>query len=126
MLDPVKAQQIEAYLLEKADWVHGAELATRFEVTERQLRALDGEPGYCTHCAIGLNGGYKHVAAATKAEYIEFKHTLRKHGIAELRRVGELEKRRHHVTRTYRAQVFEKDTDQALLSLESPTSLVPS
>lgn len=110
-----KAQQIEAYLLARADWVHGDEIAARFQVRERELRGLDGEPGLCSHFAISTKKGFKHVAAATPAEYREFKHTMRKHGINELRRVSALDKRRHHVTRTVRAGTFEKDTGQGLM-----------
>lgn len=122
MINADKAQQIEAYLLARAEWVHGDEIAGRFQVRERELRGLDGQPGYCSHCAISLKGGYKHVAAATKAEYVEFKHTMKKHSVNQLRRLRDLDERRHHVTRTIKVGTFEKDSGQGVWPVLTETA----
>ena len=108
--------QIEEYLLDRGDWVHAAELCEIFGVEERQLRQVGRVPGLCTGFAISLPGkGFKHVACATTAEYVHFKHAMRRHGIGELRRVKELDKRRKTATQSFKNRVFEKDTGQGIL-----------
>lgn len=107
--------QIEAYLLEQRAWVPVGLICQRFGLKERRLRGLDGKPGLCSEFAISSDHGLKHVAVATTAEWIEFKHRLRKHGINELIRVASLGKRRAQVTRQTRCFVSEKDSGQGLL-----------
>lgn len=106
---------IEDYLLSRGDWVHAAELCEIFGVEERQLRQVGRNPGLCTGFAISLPGkGFKHVACATTAEYVHFKHAMRRHGIGELRRVSKLDEVRSTVTQKLKTGVFEKDTGQGL------------
>ena len=110
------ADSIEAYLIAQRTWVKAAEICSRFEVTERQLRAVGDRPGLCSEYAISGDKGFKHVQYATTAEYLRFKHRLRRHGIAELIRVRKLDQRRSNVTRTIRKTfTFEADTGQGML-----------
>jgi hypothetical protein len=118
-MDTDLSAQIERYLLGKRCWVPAAELSEQFGVRERQLRGLNGAPGLCTMFAISLpHEGYKHVACATTAEWLHFKHQMRRHGINELIRVRELSSARARVTRTIKtpAVTFEKDTGQAVFA----------
>lgn len=109
-------QEIEAHLLQSRDWIPAADLAARWGVSERSLRDLDGRPGLCTPFAISRNkpGGYKHVSAATPAEWLEFKHSMRKHAIRELVRVRRLGVVRHQVVLPRRLPPTEADTGQCL------------
>ena len=115
------SEQIEAYLLFRAEWVPDIEICARFGVRERQLRATGKTPGLCSKFAISSDKGLKHVRLATRQEWLDFKHRLRRHGIGELIRVSDLEKSRHNVTRTFRSGRFEKDTGQGLLAMEATT-----
>lgn len=117
--------QIEQYLLDAPGdgWVKSRVLCDRFGITERQLRAVGGQQGLCSAFAISSDKGFKHVKRASKTEYRAFKHRLRRHAIAELVRVRNLDKRRHEVITTTKRPEFirEKDTDQGLLfSMSSP------
>lgn len=107
--------QIEAYLLAQRAWVPVGLICERFGLKERRLRGLDGKPGLCSEFAISSDRGLKHVSVATTAEWIEFKHRLRKHGINELIRVASLGKRRSKVTCQTSCFVSEKDSGQGLL-----------
>ena len=109
------ADQIEAYLLERRTWVPAAEICARFDVTPRQLRNDGSTPGLCTTFAVSGDKGFKHVSHATPAEYLRFKHRLRRHAIAELVRVRNLDRRRHSVTRATRRFTYERDTGQGVL-----------
>ncbi len=106
---------IEQYLLAIGTWVPAQDICDTFHVTERQLRQVGDEEGLCSGFAISGDKGFKHVSLATPDEYLRFKHRIRGHGIQELRRVRDLDKRRHEVTRTVRNITFEKDTGQGLL-----------
>lgn len=113
-MDPL-AQQIEAYLLARRDWVSAAELCDRFDINQRALRQLGDRPGLVSGFAISSSKrGLKHVECASTSEWLEFKHSLRKHGIRELMRVRDLDRRRAQVTRTLkRPEIkFEKDSKQ--------------
>jgi hypothetical protein len=113
------AQHIEEYLLDAAGdgWVKGKELCARFGIAERQLRKVGDAPGLCSGFAISSDKGFKHVARASTTEFRDFKHRLRRHAIAELTRVRDLDRRRHQVTKTTKRPEFtrEKDTGQGLL-----------
>jgi hypothetical protein len=106
---------IETYLRTIGTWVPAADICATFHVTERQLRQVGEEEGLCSGFAISGDKGFKHVSLATTGEWLHFKHRLRKHGIQELCRVRDLDKRRHEVTRTVHNIPFEKDTGQGLL-----------
>ena len=123
---PALVAEIERFLLERAGWVPDQEIARRFGVRERELRALDGAPGLASAFAISSDQGLKHVACATTEQWLRFKRRLRKHGINELRRVRDLDRRRTQVTRAIRSTgfVFEQDTGQGLLVEPLKTELL--
>lgn len=111
-------QRIEEYLLIQPfpGWVKSDTLCAVFDINERQLRKVGSQPGLCSAFAISGDKGFKHVKSASKGEYLRFKHRLRKHAIAELSRVRDLDRRRHQVTKTTKRPEFirEKDSNQGL------------
>lgn len=117
---PALGADIERFLLERTTWVADREIAERFGIRERRLRALDGVPGLASGFAISSDAGLKHVACATTEEWLHFKRRIRKHGIGELRRVRDLDRRRTQVTREHRSGGFvcEHDTGQGLLDVD--------
>lgn len=117
-MNPETKALIESYLLTIGTWVPAAEICATFKVTERQLRQIGDEEGLCSGFAISGDKGFKHVSKATKDEWLHFKHRIRLHGISELRRVRDLDQRRHEVTRKAGSMIFEKDSGQALIPLE--------
>lgn len=110
--------QIEAYLLERRDWVKSRDLCERFGVSDRQLRAIDDRPGICSRIAISGNKGFKHISLATTAEWQEHYFRERKHNIMAL--VNLRAKRRLRLTITRQIQhpavIFERDTGQLLMA----------
>jgi len=119
-MDPL-ADQIEAHLLQRRDWVPAAELVARFQVRERALRALDERPGLCSRFAISGNRGYKHIAIATQAEWDEHYGRERKHNIGALVTLRAKRRRREQLVREYARPPLrvERVTGQILL-LEVP------
>jgi hypothetical protein len=108
-------QAIEAYMLQRADWVPASELCARFGLGERQLRQDRGRPGLCSEFAISNSQhGLKHVTCATTREFLEATHGGTKHAVSELRRVRRLRERRHSMVRQIRrpAVCQERDTPQ--------------
>lgn len=115
MIDDSIARKIELYLFEHGDWVHAAELEKIFNVTERQLRGIDDEPGYCSQIAISSSKrGYKHIDRASSEEYRKMKCERRKRAINELRNLRALDRRRHDTVRKLKIGTFEKDTGQGI------------
>ncbi len=113
----VDAAQIEAYLYARKDWVRAKALCAHFDIRERSLRALNRRGGLVSTCAISSSQkGFKHIEHATTAEWLEFKHSLRKHAIAELSRVRALERRRSEVRRTFKSPpaIAERDSGQLI------------
>ncbi len=118
MRDTAQAkEEVEAYLLECKEWIPTAEICARFNVTARQLRVTGLAQGLCSGFAISGDKGFKHVACATRAEWLTFKHRLRKHGIRELVRVRDMGRVRGRVIRELRAGVIEKDSGQAVMAI---------
>ena len=121
-------QRIEEYLLSQplSGWVKADVLCARFDINQRQLRKVGNQPGLCSAFAISGDKGFKHVKRASKTEYLQFKHRLRKHAIAELSRVRDLDRCRHQVTTTTKRPEFirEKDTNQGLF-FDLPTTEIP-
>lgn len=113
------AEQIETFLVERADWVPGTEIVCKFGLqAERQLRQVGNKPGLCSCFAISGDKGFKHVSAASTGEWLRFKHRLRKHGIQELVRVRLLGAKRRDVLRPARLPLrVEKDSGQILLPM---------
>ena len=114
-MNPEAKAHIETYLLAIGTWVPAVEICSTFHVTERQLRQVGEEDGLCSGFAISGDKGFKHVSLASTMEWLRFKHRLRKHGIQELCRVRDLDKRRQLVTKRVRNVQYEKDTGQGLL-----------
>jgi hypothetical protein len=121
----VDEARVEAWLLEKGDWVTTAELCAVHGCTERRLRDLDKRQGLCSRFAISRKeGGYKHISLATTAEWLKFKHSMRKHAIKELVRVAALDRRRAQAVKPVAGKppanvihpsAFERDTGQAIM-----------
>lgn len=109
--------QIEAYLLQRGDWVPCADLCRDFGVKERRFRQVKGEPGLCTDFAIARDKQFKHIKLATTTEWLRFKFKILGHAVGEIRRVRKLGRRRSHATKHFRSQQWEKDTGQAVMSL---------
>jgi len=112
-------EAIEQHLLTAggSGWVKSAELCERFAIAERQLRKVGDQDGLCSDFAISSDKGFKHIARATTAEWLAFKHRMRNHAIAELVRTRNLDRLRTQVTRTVKrpAFTFQKDTGQGVL-----------
>lgn len=109
--------EIEDYLFARAGWVPAQELCEVFGLRERALRQVDEMPGLCTAFAISGKSGLKHVSLATTAEWLEFKHSLRKHAVRELMRVRHLGALRSAQVRHLRSIgiAVERDSNQTLL-----------
>ena len=128
------SSDVEKYLLDRGDWVSTAELCSAFGLPDdRPLRQIGEMPGLCSGFAISGNNGFKHVALATRFEWLHFKHRVRRHGIGELVRVRDLDRRRQNVVRhilrpppnpARALLIFERDTGQALLPLVTSTVLL--
>jgi len=107
---------IESYLSERGDWVKSRELCERFEVTERQLRAVDDRPGLCTMIAISGNKGFKHISLATSAEWDEHYARERKHNIMALKNLRAKRRLRMTLTRQLQNLVVERESGQILMA----------
>lgn len=113
-------EQLELYLFDAPGdgWVRTKDICEKFELaSDRPLRAIGVEPGLCTPFAISGDKGLKHIDRATTAEWLRFKHRLRKHGICELVRVRNLDRRRSRATREIKRPPFrfQPDTGQGVL-----------
>ena len=118
--DAQLSAKIEQHLLTRSCWVPTAELCALFGLTDdRPLRQDGRREGLCTRYAIThSHKGLKHVTCATTEEWLQSKHSLRRHGIQELRRVARLERRRRNVSDPQPARpgpLCERDTGQGLL-----------
>jgi len=122
------AEQIERFLLEHDDWVKTAEIVEAFELKDdRPLRKVGNKPGLCSAFAISGDRGLKHIACATTGEWLRFKHRLRRHAIAEIVRVRDLDRRRRQVTREIKRPPLniEKDTGQSVWKFACRPAHVP-
>lgn len=109
------ANRIEAYLLAAKGWVSADDLCAAFNVTKRQLRARDDQPGLCSQYAISGTKGFRHVVHCTQAEFDHACHRITKHADAEKRRETQLRHKRATTRLPRPAPIFERDSDQALL-----------
>lgn len=111
------AARIEAFLRARGCWVSAAELCGKFEITKRDLRGRDGEPGLCASFVVSGNRGFKHIAAASKDEEERSYRRARRNGINQL----VMARRRRRAWRSYQAEVqppavaVERGSDQLLL-----------
>ncbi|MDD5679563.1 MAG: hypothetical protein PHW60_16460 [Kiritimatiellae bacterium] len=110
--------QIEAYLLERRDWVKSRELCERFGVSDRQLRAIDDRPGLCSRIAISGTKGFKHLSLATPKEEQDHYARQRKHSIMQLVNLRINHRLYKRLTRQIQrpAIVFERDSGQLLMA----------
>jgi len=113
-------ERLERYLSEAPGdgWVRTTDICKAFGLaSDRPLRAVGDRPGLCTPFAISGDKGLKHIDRATTAEWLRFKHRLRKHGICELVRVRNLDRRRSQSLKQIKRPpfVFQKDTGQGVL-----------
>lgn len=113
---PTIEQRIEEYLLASSEWVSSKRICALFNVSERQLRQVGDRAGLISDFAISSDKGFKHVAKASRTEYLRFKHRLRRHGIAELRRVRDLDQARGNAIKIIKrpAFKFERDNGQGV------------
>lgn len=85
------AAQIETFLLANPRWVPVDEICARFDVNERQLRAVGGRPPM--HAAFAISSpapghhGLKHIRHATITERLAHKHRCKRNLIAYARAV---------------------------------------
>lgn len=115
------ADQIEAHLLQRRDWVPAAELVSIFGVRERELMALDDRPGLCSLFAISGNKGYKHIAVATDSEWSQHYGRERKHNIGALVTLRAKRQRRDQLVHQYaRPPLRVEQTTGQILLLEVP------
>jgi len=112
-------EAIENHLLNAggSGWVKSSELCELFDIKERQLRAVGERPGLASEFAISGDKGFKHIDRAMPAEYLRFKHRMRRHAIGQLTRSSNLDRRRTQSTRTIKRPAFtyQKDTGQGVL-----------
>jgi len=84
-------ENIEAHLLAAAGWVPTRELCERFDITDRSLRQAGTRPGLLDAFAVSSTrdgqSGYIHHRHLDTPDWLPIKHRLRRHAIAELRRV---------------------------------------
>ncbi len=108
--------QIEAWLLAQSGWVSAADLCAACGIDdERKLRYLGNVPGLISEFAISHSRkGYRHVRNATTMEWLKFKWSLLRTGIAYFRHVRAMAKVRRNVTLPA-FPTIEKDTGQRIL-----------
>jgi hypothetical protein len=110
------AEQIEQYLLTKGTWVPVFEIAQRFEINERLLRADKERRPICAGYAIsstrGGHHGIKHLKCCTIAERLAYKHNRWKRLIAEKRAIREYEHAVHNCLTGKRPELIERHTGQ--------------
>jgi len=105
---------IERHLFDSRKWVTTDEICARFNVTPRALRTVGTRPGLASAFAISSDKGYRHIEHSSRLEWRVFKHRLRRHAIAELRRVSVLQRARNRQTIQRRGATLEKETGQLL------------
>lgn len=110
------AEQIEAYLLDRADWVPTREICAVFRLKDdRPLRWVGGTPGLLSEFAISGNRGFKHVCLATETEWDRYYKRIRRHAIGELVSLRRKRARRKDVHTVHHARHWEKDSGQAVM-----------
>jgi hypothetical protein len=80
-------REIEAFLLQAGGWVSREALVERFDVNERSLRAKGRRPGLLDGFAVSCSdGGFIHHKFLPTDEWLQIKHRMRRHAVAELRK----------------------------------------
>lgn len=109
------APQIEAYLLENPRWIKSEEICSRFDIRQRQLRALGDRPGLCSEFAISGDKGFKHVRHATAEEFNRSYRRSRTHGINELVGARRRKRYRDRLLTSKPPPMHERSTGQAVM-----------
>jgi hypothetical protein len=89
--------QIENWLLAQPGWVKGRDLCEALGIlNDRHLRDDGDVPGLVSEFAIShTRKGYRHYLKATTEEWLRFKHSRRRHGFREFRRISKMQGRRN-------------------------------
>lgn len=115
----VHAAQIELFLLAAGTWVPTAEICARFDIQERALRAAGEKPGLLDAFAVSStkNGqhGFCHHRFVERTDWLKTKHRLRRHAIAELRKVRAWDRARQNCLTGRRPELVEKHTGQLVM-----------
>ena|SRR5205085_12490293 len=112
------AARIEDFLLTRRGWVKAEEICHLFAVKKRALRKLDDKPGLVGDFAISNSKrGYKHIAAASDAEFLHSYRAMRKHAIGEMVHARALRRRRERLLRNTKTPPPMTRDGQALLSV---------
>jgi len=108
--------KIEMHLLAAGSWVPTREICSRFGIPKRRLRQDDKRPGLLDDFAVSSTregqSGYIHHAHLPTAVWLPIKHRLRRHGIAELRRVRAWDRSRSNILTRRDGISIERHTGQ--------------
>lgn len=84
-------EMIEAFLVEQGGWVASRTICERFGLNERELRAKGREAGLLDGFAVSSTRqgehGFCHHRYVSREEFIRAKHRLKRHALAEIRKV---------------------------------------
>lgn len=112
------ALQIDTWLRTQSRWVPASEIAERFGLRERLLRADGDRDGLLDDFAVSSTAGgahgFKHVRLLTTSEWIKAKRKMRRHGLRELRKTIRWDRARYR-ERTFVPAPMELITGQLLL-----------
>lgn len=110
---------IELYLLQAGGFVPTSVLCAVFEIPARRLRQDDDRPGLLDEFAVSSTregeSGYIHQRFVDQDEWQHIESRLRRHSIAQLRRVQRWRKARHNILTGKRPDLRERHTGQLLL-----------
>jgi hypothetical protein len=113
------AAQIEIFLLTKGTWVPTAEICERFSIKERMLRQDGRRAGLLDCFAVsstrGGESGFIHHRHLETAAWLPIKHRLRRHAVAELRKLKAWTQARARCLTGKRPDLQEVHTGQGLL-----------
>lgn len=113
------AAQIEIHLLAQGGWVPVQDICNRFALKERALRQDGHRPGLLDAFAVsstrGGESGYIHHRHLPTTEWLKIKHRLRRHALAELRKLRAWTTGRHNCLTGKKPILQERHTGQLLL-----------
>ena len=116
---PDLAAQIEIYLLAQGGWTPVQDLCNRFAIRERALRQDGPRPGLLDHFAVSSTrageSGYIHHRHLPTPEWLKIKHRLRRHALAELRKLRTWTTGRQNTLTGKKPILQERHTGQLLL-----------
>lgn len=110
------ALEIEVHLLAAGGWVSTRQICARFSITERSLRQDAGRPGLLDNFAVSSTregaSGYIHHRFLDTPHWLPIKHRMRRHAIAELRRVRRWDRARKNCRTGAPPEIMERHTGQ--------------